>query len=72
MIAYQACPERPQSTWQKLTIDEMAATMQDMDAAGEAVTPNNLQLRGYSKADISRFSLSAANLARKRAIKAVR
>ncbi len=71
MIIYQTCPERIQATWQKLTIDEMAATMQDMDAVGEAVTPENLRLRGYSKADITRFGLPAANLARKRSTKLV-
>lgn len=57
--------------WEKLTVDEMAATMQDMDAAGEPVTPENLRCRGYSMADIKSFSLHAANLARKRSVKRV-
>lgn len=50
--------------WQKLSVDEMAATMQHMDAAGVRTTLENLQKRGYSKDDISRFGLSAARLAR--------
>jgi len=52
--------------WQKLSVDEMAATMQHMDAAGVRTTQENLQLRGYSKDDISRFGLYAAHLARQR------
>lgn len=52
--------------WQKLSVDEMAATMQSMDAAGVRTTQENLQLRGFSKDDISRFGLSAARLARTR------
>lgn len=52
--------------WLKLSVDEMAATMQHMDAAGVSTTPENLQLRGYSKDDISRYGLPAARLARMR------
>lgn len=52
--------------WQKLSVDEMAATMQHMDAAGVRTTLENLQQYGYSKDDISRFGLSAARLARTR------
>ncbi|GEM_PF-1719255 len=58
---------QPQISWQKLSVDEMAATMQHMDAAGVRTTQENLQLRGYSKDDISRFGLYAAHLARARA-----
>lgn len=53
--------------WQKLSVDEMAAAMQSMDAAGVRTTQENLRLRGYSKDDISRFGLPAARLARTRA-----
>lgn len=71
MIMYAKNAHQHQSTRQKLTIDEMAATMQDMDAVGEAVTQENLKLRGYTTSDISLFGLLAANLARQRAIKLV-
>ncbi len=57
---------QPQISWQKLSVDEMAATMQNMDAAGVRTTLENLQQYGYSKDDISRFGLSAARLARTR------
>lgn len=57
------------TSWQKLYVDEMAAAMQDMDAVGEPITPENLRLRGYSNIDICRYGLSAANLARKRITK---
>ncbi len=52
--------------WQKLSVDEMAATMQSMHAAGVRTTQENLRQRGYSKDDISRFGLRAAHLARAR------
>lgn len=54
------------TSWQKLSVDEMAATMQHMDAAGVRTTLENLQQRGYSSDDISRFGLIAARLARTR------
>lgn len=53
--------------WQKLSVDEMAATMQSMHAAGVRTTQDNLRQRGYSEDDISRFGLRAAHLARARA-----
>lgn len=57
---------QPQMSWQKLSVDEMAATMQNMDAAGVRTTQENLQQRGYSRDDISRYGLPAAHLARQR------
>lgn len=71
MIFYETNHASPANNWENLTISEMAATMQDMDAVGEAVTPENLKLRGYSVADITRYGLRAANLARKRSVKVV-
>ena len=62
---------QPQISCQKLSVDEMAATMHSMDAAGVRTTQENLQKRGYSKDDISRFGLSAAHLARLRSLMAV-
>lgn len=53
--------------WQKLSVDEMAATMQSMHAAGVRTTQYNLRQRGYSEDEISRFGLRAAHLARTRA-----
>ncbi|WP_376709108.1 hypothetical protein [Pseudochrobactrum lubricantis] len=47
----------------------MALTMQIMATNGEAVTPENLRGRGYTMADITRYGLKAANLARKRSVK---
>ncbi|MBX8802535.1 hypothetical protein HBA92_17475 [Ochrobactrum sp. MR28] len=46
----------------------MAETMQDMEAAGDPVTPDNLRLRGYPSEDITRYGLKAANLARLRSL----
>ncbi|MDP8249596.1 hypothetical protein [Pseudochrobactrum saccharolyticum] len=69
MIIYETRPSPAPTMWEKLTVSDMAATMQDMNAAGEAVTPENLRLRGYSLSDITCYGLKAANLARKRAIK---
>lgn len=71
MIIYQTNPAPMPPTWQKLTIDEMAATMQDMDANGEATTKANLLLRGYSVEEIERYGYEAAHLARERATKLV-
>lgn len=71
MIIYETHPAPAPTMWEKLTVEEMAATMQDMDAAGEAVTPENLRGRGYSMADITLFGLRAANFARKRSVKQV-
>ena len=71
MIIYETSPAPTPTAWDTLTVSEMAATMQDMDAAGEAVTPENLRGRGYTMADITRFGLKAANLARKRSVKTV-
>lgn len=71
MIIYQTRPAPAPTMWEKLTVDEMAATMQDMDAAGEPVTPDNLKLRGYSAQDITLFGLDAAELARQRSVKVV-
>ncbi len=70
MIIYQTHPTPSPTAWDTLTVSEMAATMQDMDAAGDPVTPDNLRLRGYSSEDITHYGLKAANLARKLTIKA--
>ncbi len=67
MIILEALNAQSAPGWQKLSVDEMAATMQSMHAAGERTTQENLRLRGYSKDDISRFGLRAAHLARARA-----
>lgn len=71
MIIYETSPAPTPTAWDKLTVSEMAATMQDMDAAGDPVTPDNLRLRGYSSEDISRYGLKAANLARKHTVRVV-
>ncbi|WOC17398.1 hypothetical protein [Pseudochrobactrum sp. MP213Fo] len=69
MILYETIPASALTMWDKLTLDEMAATMQDMDAAGEPVTPENLHGRGHSMTDITLYGLRAASLARKRSVK---
>lgn len=71
MIILERCPALSLKNWEKLTVAEMASTMQDMDSTGEPVTPDNLRLRGYSIADITKFGLRAANSARKRSVKQV-
>lgn len=68
MIIYETSPAPTPTAWDTLTVSEMAATMQDMDAAGDPVTPDNLKLRGYSIEDITRYGLKAANLARLRSL----
>lgn len=77
MITYQSIKPNQQAAIAQQSSNvvktkEMAATMQDMAAAGEAVTPANLKLHGYSGEDIMRFGADAAHLARKLAVKAVR
>ncbi len=69
MIIYETSPAPTPTVWDTLTVSEMAATMQDMDAAGEAVTLNNLRLRGYTSEDITRYGLKAAHLARSLSVK---
>lgn len=71
MIIYETNQADTPNNWDNVTISEMAATMQDMDAVGEAVTPENLKLRGYDSADITRYGLRAASLARKLSVKRV-
>lgn len=76
MIIYQSIkPAQPAAIALKateaLTVKKMAATMQDMDAAGEAVTPENLKLHNYSDTAIMRFAADAAALARKRSAKVI-
>ncbi|MDM8344162.1 hypothetical protein P8H26_02015 [Pseudochrobactrum sp. sp1633] len=71
MIIYETRPAPAPSIQELCIVSGMAATMQDMDAAGEAVTPENLRGRGYNMGDISRYGLKAANLARKRSVKTV-
>lgn len=72
MIIYETRPAPTPSIQELCIVSGMAAIMQDMDAAGEAVTPENLRGRGgYTMADISRYGLKAANLARKRSVKTI-
>lgn len=71
MIIYETHSAPTPSIQELCIVSGMASTMQDMDAVGEAVTPENLKLRGYSVADITRYGLRAANLARKRSVKVV-
>lgn len=76
MIVFQSIKPAQQAAITKqvtetLTVKEMAATMQDMAAAGEAVTPENLKLHGFSDSEIMRFAADAASLARKLSVKAV-
>ncbi|WP_439273571.1 hypothetical protein [Pseudochrobactrum sp. HB0163] len=71
MFIIETRPSAVFSGWHKLGVDEMAATMQAMAAAGVPVTPDNLKLRGYSSEDITRYGLKAAHIARARAVKTV-
>lgn len=71
MMIYQSNTEQAQTAWDKKSVEEMAATMQDMDAANEAVTPENLRLRGYSIKDIEKYGVNAAHLARNLSVKVV-
>lgn len=66
MFIHETSHEQLAAGWQKLSVDEMAATMQSMHAAGVRTTQDNLRQRGYSEDDISRFGLRAAHLARQR------
>lgn len=71
MIIYETRPAPAPTMHELCIVSGMAATMQDMDATGEPVTPENLRLRGYSAQDITHFGLRAANLARQRSLKVV-
>jgi len=71
MIIFEKRPTPNPTNWEKLTVTEMANTMRDMDSAGEPVTPENLLLRGYCSAHISKYGLRAASLARKLSVKVV-
>lgn len=71
MIIYETRPAQRPDMWDKISIREMAATMQDMDAASDPVTIDNLKLRGYSSNDIELYGLRAAKLARKLSVKVV-
>lgn len=68
MIFYETHPAPTPTDGELSIVSRMAATMQDMDAAGDPVTPDNLRLRGYSSEDITRYGLKAANLARLRSL----
>ncbi len=72
MLIYQSKAKAPLNNWDHISINEMAATMQDMEAAGDPVTPENLKLRGYSSADVSKYGLEAARLAKKLSVKVAR
>ncbi|RBO89282.1 hypothetical protein DFR47_11610 [Pseudochrobactrum asaccharolyticum] len=50
-----------------VAIKNMATIMEDMNKFGEPTTPENLNNRGFSSEDISRYGLKAAHRARKRA-----
>ncbi|WP_022711881.1 MULTISPECIES: hypothetical protein [Pseudochrobactrum] len=71
MIIYETRPAPAPSIQELCIVSGMAATMQDMDAAGDPVTPDNLRLRGYSSEDITRYGLKAAHLARSLSVKTV-
>lgn len=71
MIIYQSNTEQAPTIWDEKSIEEMAATMQDMDAISEPVTPENLIRRGYSRQDVIAYGLDAAHLARKLSVKQV-
>lgn len=76
VIIYQSIKPAQQAAFalkatEALTVKKMAATMQDMEAAGEAVTPENLKLYGFSDSEIMRFAADAATLARKRSTKVI-
>ena len=71
MIIYETSPAPAPTDGELSIVSHMAATMQDMEAAGDPVTQDNLKLRGYSPKEISRYGLKAANLARNRSVKAV-
>ncbi len=71
MIIYETHPTPTPTDGELSVVSHMAATMQDMDAAGDPVTPDNLRLRGYSSEDITRYGLKAAHLARSLSVKNV-
>ncbi|MCF7645005.1 hypothetical protein KQ944_08010 [Bacillus subtilis] len=71
MIIYETHPTPTPTDGELSIVSHMAATMQDMDAAGDPVTPDNLRLRGYSSEDITRYGLKAAHLARSLSVKNV-
>lgn len=53
-------------------VERMAATMQDMRAAGLVVTSQSLAVHGdYTDDEVARHAAEAANLARSRAVKRV-
>lgn len=69
MIIYETSHATAPIDGEMSIVSNMAATMQDMDAVGEAVTPENLKLRNFSSEEIMRFGLRAASLARKLSVK---
>ncbi len=71
MIIYQTHPAPAPTDGELSIVTHMAATMQDMEAAGDPVTPDNLKLRGYSPEEITRYGLKAAHLARSLSVKTV-
>lgn len=71
MIIYQTHPAPAPTDGELRIVSNMAATMQDMEAAGDPVTPDNLKLRNFSPEDITRYGLKAAHLARSLSVKNV-
>ena len=54
-----------------VAIKNMATTMEYMHAYGIPTTPNNLHQHGYTAAEITRYGLKAAHLARSLSVKNV-
>ena len=71
MIIFETSPAPAPTDGELNIVDHMAATMQDMEAAGDPVTPDNLKLRNFSSEDITRYGLKAAHLARSLSVKTV-
>lgn len=71
MIIYQTHPAPTPTDGELSIVSRMTATMQDMEAVGDPVTPDNLLLRNFSLEDITRYGLKAAHLARKLSVKVI-
>lgn len=71
MIIIETHPASATTIWTKLSVLEMAQTMQSMAITGEPTTIDNLILRGYSSNDVGLYGIRAAHLARRRAAKVV-
>ncbi|OJX99080.1 MAG: hypothetical protein BGP07_03175 [Rhizobiales bacterium 63-22] len=72
MIQFQAAkrPIPPHSCKSSL-VDRLADTMREMAFAGENVTPETLESRGYPRDVVRRLGERAAALARRRSVRRV-